>query len=741
MALFDAPAPALLPLLPRLGFSARLRWELSDTYLTTSSDATIAPSSAPLKLTSTNHRPSSAIFYLLSNHPISSTPSLTAVLTKPSNSTDFLFLSLHPNPHLTSTPTLLKLSFHPPSSPTRSLVALQTPLPSRTFLSLSTPPHATAVPSLTKRELFHLEFTPNSIAAGFAIPRNLPVQYFQPTQALSHAILQLGVRIRFRSFHGRVLRKDALAERIVPIIQDGPKTRVDEVHDKELVVTPHRVKKSDSTGTDEFWVFKDIETGLVLSIHPKNQELSRANTLSETPLALVDGKAAKPIRVRYSTHGWGKVHLGCGQCDDSEQWLMAGRGGRLELRCHVSRWETFQVEFVRQSLEMAVRELPESPLVRVANEETKRITRKEIEARVEKVREKEGKTKTAMKKEGFDHGRALAGLSDEPQKARRMEPSANDAVSRGVHGAASSGGSAKSKAGNVEGKTKAKTSGKAAVKGRTVAPAATAASLPRNQANKKAAKRNKKKKQKQKAKSAANAVTSSANPASRDNRSAAMPETNQKARGTDDKSKVSNPAAKQEDSSASTLKSTETSSKSGPPCAACGRPLEGPYVTALGKSFHPGCFCCGRCRRPMGAGAGNFRERGGIPYCDSCYAAHLAPRCARCSQPIMDTVTTAMDKQWHKNCLTCSICGLQLTQTFWLYADKPNEPRCSRCVAGSEEYNGPRRANGRMVNLPMFGQTGAKVMPLATPGGGNGVPGQGGRARLVHPILPNAPRR
>ena len=60
------------------------------------------------------------------------------------------------------------------------------------------------------------------------------------------------------------------------------------------------------------------------------------------------------------------------------------------------------------------------------------------------------------------------------------------------------------------------------------------------------------------------------------------------------------------------------------------------------------------------AGAGDkvrftFREHGGNRYCDKCYAMNFAPSCARCHHAIIDTITSAMGKNWHPACLTCAL--------------------------------------------------------------------------------------
>lgn len=717
MALFERPGPALLPLLPRVSFAALLRWELSDTYLS------LTPTSS---LTRTSDRSASTLFYFISDAaPNASSPHLTAVLARPPNASDFLFLSLSPHPHLTSTPTLLKLSFSDGTSPTRSLISLQHPAPFGPYLSLSGDAHASLVSTCSKRELFHLEYIPSSIAAGFLTPKTL-FPFLHPAQALSYSLLQLGVRIRLRSIHGKLLTVDSGDNHLIPVVQHAHSSAVEEAVPRELVLTPIRIDSTAASG-DHMFVFKDVDTGMALSIDDDNGNISKTRTLRETPVLLMEEKEAEPVRLRYGTRDWGVVHLGCGGYNGKEvRWLMAGPKGRLELRTHTSAWETFTVEFVRQSLDMALRELPLSPVFRAAKDETHAAVRREVVANVERGAGKADKGK----KPEFDHSAALAGLSGEPRRSEKAGKGDNkkDEVSAVSHNANKNGN-------KVTGKKQDK-------RGLKVTPVAPSSSLPRNQANRKAAKRSKK--QKRKAKSSLpgtdDRTAASSQPTVPGSKEQSKREaTSSRNNGTTEGEKASSTSGKENVSSLSSNDST--SNASGPPCAACGRRLESVYTTALGKKFHPYCFCCGRCRKPMGAGAAKFRERGGIPYCQDCFASHLASRCARCSQPIMDTVITAMDKTWHKECLTCTICSLPLTQTFWLYADKPNEPRCSRCVTGSEEYNGGRVGSGRLVNIPLLGKSNTSLSSLPPPVGGSGFPMQGGRARLMHPVLPSTSKR
>jgi len=70
-------------------------------------------------------------------------------------------------------------------------------------------------------------------------------------------------------------------------------------------------------------------------------------------------------------------------------------------------------------------------------------------------------------------------------------------------------------------------------------------------------------------------------------------------------------------------------------CAYCGGPIVGPYVTALGKTWHPEHFVCTHCRRPFSENT--FYEKDGLPYCHACYFELFSPRCAVCGEPIRST--------------------------------------------------------------------------------------------------------
>ncbi|KAL4452310.1 hypothetical protein ABPG75_007972 [Micractinium tetrahymenae] len=74
-------------------------------------------------------------------------------------------------------------------------------------------------------------------------------------------------------------------------------------------------------------------------------------------------------------------------------------------------------------------------------------------------------------------------------------------------------------------------------------------------------------------------------------------------------------------------------------CAGCGGGIStllgsrGAFVSALGRNWHPGCFVCGGCRRPIGTTSGvPFVERDGLPWHLECFRERYIPRCAVCHQ-------------------------------------------------------------------------------------------------------------
>ncbi|XP_049653059.1 transforming growth factor beta-1-induced transcript 1 protein [Accipiter gentilis] len=102
-------------------------------------------------------------------------------------------------------------------------------------------------------------------------------------------------------------------------------------------------------------------------------------------------------------------------------------------------------------------------------------------------------------------------------------------------------------------------------------------------------------------------------------------------------------------------------------CGSCQKPIAGKVVRALGCAWHPEHFVCARCGGELGGGS--FFEKDGAPYCPRDYGRLFSPRCARCAQPILDKMVTALDKNWHPEHFCCVKCGQPFGEEGFLEKD------------------------------------------------------------------------
>ncbi|EFO20318.2 LIM domain-containing protein [Loa loa] len=109
-------------------------------------------------------------------------------------------------------------------------------------------------------------------------------------------------------------------------------------------------------------------------------------------------------------------------------------------------------------------------------------------------------------------------------------------------------------------------------------------------------------------------------------------------------------------------------------CAACSHFIMDMVLQALGKSYHPRCFRCEKCKSCLD-GVPFALDPEGHVYCTEDYHRLFAPKCAACLQAIMPNKETgetvhvvAINRDYHIECYVCKGCGMQLT-------DEP-EKRC-----------------------------------------------------------------
>ncbi|XP_063067764.1 PDZ and LIM domain protein 5b isoform X2 [Engraulis encrasicolus] len=111
-----------------------------------------------------------------------------------------------------------------------------------------------------------------------------------------------------------------------------------------------------------------------------------------------------------------------------------------------------------------------------------------------------------------------------------------------------------------------------------------------------------------------------------------------------------------------------------PMCGSCNQVIRGPFLVAMGKSWHPEEFNCAHCRTSL-AEVGFVEERGSV-YCEHCYEEFLAPTCARCQGKVLGEVMNALKQTWHVSCFVCTSCQQPIrNNTFHL---EDGQPYCER---------------------------------------------------------------
>ncbi|KAM6221436.1 PDZ and LIM domain protein 5 isoform 1-T1 [Rhynchocyon petersi] len=109
-----------------------------------------------------------------------------------------------------------------------------------------------------------------------------------------------------------------------------------------------------------------------------------------------------------------------------------------------------------------------------------------------------------------------------------------------------------------------------------------------------------------------------------------------------------------------------------PMCAHCNQVIRGPFLVALGKSWHPEEFNCAHCKNTM-AYIGFVEEKGAL-YCELCYEKFFAPACGRCQRKILGEVINALKQTWHVSCFVCVACGKPIRNNVFHLED--GEPYC-----------------------------------------------------------------
>ncbi|KAI6173051.1 hypothetical protein M3Y98_01040800 [Aphelenchoides besseyi] len=109
-------------------------------------------------------------------------------------------------------------------------------------------------------------------------------------------------------------------------------------------------------------------------------------------------------------------------------------------------------------------------------------------------------------------------------------------------------------------------------------------------------------------------------------------------------------------------------------CGLCDSSLGEEAVVALNRLWHPDHFICAACKKPIRQ---TFQVGNGAAYCVQCFASTFNPKCAACNETLVDTCLMALDKHFHPRCFVCSLCSKPLPNgEYYLVDDKPYDLDC-----------------------------------------------------------------
>ncbi|KAG7177052.1 PDZ and LIM domain protein Zasp-like [Homarus americanus] len=109
-----------------------------------------------------------------------------------------------------------------------------------------------------------------------------------------------------------------------------------------------------------------------------------------------------------------------------------------------------------------------------------------------------------------------------------------------------------------------------------------------------------------------------------------------------------------------------------PICGKCDKRVKGDCLNAVGKQFHPECFCCAYCGKVFGSGA--FYLEDGLPYCEADWNDLFTTKCVGCGFPIEagDRWVEALNNNYHSQCFKCSVCKSNLEgKSFYAKNGRP----------------------------------------------------------------------
>ena len=143
-------------------------------------------------------------------------------------------------------------------------------------------------------------------------------------------------------------------------------------------------------------------------------------------------------------------------------------------------------------------------------------------------------------------------------------------------------------------------------------------------------------------------------------------------------------------------------------CARCNEPFadnEEMARTGTDEFWHMRCFVCAQCFKPFNKNH-EYYEYGGRKYCEKDFQTLFAPCCHHCNKYINGRFIRALGKCWHPNCLLCCRCQIPLADqgfvksqdqalchdcNIQLKTSSKNRHLCSKCKTFLDDDESPLR--------------------------------------------------
>lgn len=111
-------------------------------------------------------------------------------------------------------------------------------------------------------------------------------------------------------------------------------------------------------------------------------------------------------------------------------------------------------------------------------------------------------------------------------------------------------------------------------------------------------------------------------------------------------------------------------------CGICQQPIQGKQVEAQNGFYHPQCFVCASPGCKVSLAGTDYYAHNGKFYCETHYHTVASSFCI-CGTAIQGQFVNALGKKWHPNCFVCAHCKKSLAGGS--YAEVENQVYCPEC--------------------------------------------------------------